>query len=118
MKKYLSQLLAVAAAVLILAAPLYAAWKEKVTRNQLKAREYIQKLMDGADPAEVQRPHLRYDDNFEAKRSLKEVVRAMDEAEELARAGKHQLIEQPEFHYKGIPEERYEELQREKKSSY
>lgn len=48
------------------------------------------------------------------KRSRREILKAMDEAETLARAGKHHLIKEPEFVYKGVSEEYFRSLQDER----
>jgi hypothetical protein len=115
MKSIICQFLAVIAMFLFLSSPLYAGWKEKVTSNQILASEYIQKLQAGADPAKVERPHLRRIDNYKAKQARSEIIKAMDNAEKLARAGKHQLIELPEFSFKPLSEEKYNELRDRKK---
>lgn len=87
-----------------------AGWKEKVTRNQIKAREYIEQLMNGADPESVERPHIRYDEKYQVKRANREIRQAMDQAEEMAREGKHDQITMPEFKT-FMSEERFYELQ-------
>lgn len=99
----------------IFSAPVLAGWKEKITRNQLQAREYILKLKDGADPDKVKRPSLRRVDKYKGKQANSEIREAMNNAEKLARAGKHRKIEEPEFTFKGIDIEKYQELQSEKK---
>ena len=91
-----------------------AAWKVKVTSNQVKARAYIEHLMNGADPEELERPHIRYDEKFQAKRANREISQAMDQAEELARAGKHEEIVMPVFKAY-LTQERYLELLEESK---
>lgn len=101
--------------VFCLSSPLYAGWKEKVMSNQILASEYIQTLQAGADPAKVERPHLRRIDNYRAKQARAEIVKAMEDAEKLARAGNHQLIELPEFSFKPLSEEKYNELRSQKK---
>lgn len=86
-----------------------AAWKVKVTTNQLKAGAYIEQLMNGANPEDLERPHIRYDEKFQAKRANREIHQAMDQAEELARAGKHDEIVMPVFKTY-LTQERYLEL--------
>jgi hypothetical protein len=115
MKYIICRLLAGIVIFFFLSSPLYAGWKEKVTSNQILASEYIQKLKSGADPARIERPHLRRIDNFRAKQARSEIIKAMEKAEKLARAGKHQLIEQPEFTFKPLSEEKYNELRDKKK---
>ncbi len=88
----------------LLASPVYGASKAIITRNQLKAIEYITQLKAGADPNSLTRPQLRRHNKWKVKQSRREINKAMDEAEALARAGKHHLIQKPEFVYKGLSE--------------
>ena len=94
-----------------------AGWKEKVTTNQMKATEYILSLKQGADPDTLERPSLRRVDSYKGKQANSDITEAMDAAVELARAGKHNEIKEPEFAFKGIEPDRYEELQEQKKKS-
>jgi len=89
----------------------------KITLNQIKAKEYISQLQAGADPDSLTRPHLRRDKNNKMKQSRREIQKAMDDAEALARAGKYQLIKEPEFKYNGIPEDKYRAMRNEKQNS-
>lgn len=84
-------------------------WKEKITGNQLKAKAYIEQLMNGADPDSLERPHIRYDQKYQAKVANREIRQAMDQAEQLAREGKQDQIVMPEFKPL-MSEERYYEL--------
>lgn len=93
-----------------LSGPAFGFWKEKVTRNQIRVVEYVTKLQQGAKPADIERPGLRRDDNYQAKRANNELRKIMDEAEKLANEGKHDLIEIPEFTVRGLSDERAEEM--------
>ena len=96
------------------AAPLQAFWKEKISRNQVKVAEYVAQLKNGADPDALQRPHLRTDQQYQAKQANKEMRRIMDEAEALARQGRHQEIELPAYSNRGLSDERAEDMLGEK----
>ena len=72
----------------------YAGWKERVADNGRKAAEYISQLKAGAEPGGIQRPIMRHINTFEAKQQQKRFNAAMDEAEALARAGKHEQIQE------------------------
>jgi len=106
MKKLLKLLIAIGIIFNFLTLPVHAGWKETVTNNQMKATEYITQLKDGANPDSLTRPTLRRKNHFKAKRSYREVNEAMDDAEALARAGKADQIEEPEFVYKGVSEKK------------
>jgi hypothetical protein len=97
-----------------LCSPVYGGYQVKITRNQLKAKEYISQLQAGANPDSLTRPQLRRDKHSKMKRSRREILKAMDEAEALARAGKHPLIEEPEFVHNGVSEEKHRALQNDK----
>ena len=83
--------------VLLLGSSVYGGWKNKVVSNQVKAAEYIIKLQKGVNPGKLKRPTIRRDQKPSAKAANREVKEAMDRAEKLARSGKHQLIESPQF---------------------
>ena len=87
------------------------AWKNKIAANQVKVAEYITTLKNGANPNNVQRPTLRRENKYKAKAANKELKQAMDEAEQLAREGKHALIKPPTF-TRIVSEERYQELEK------
>jgi hypothetical protein len=70
----------------------YAGWKDVLADNNRKTAEYINQLKDGADPAGLERPFLRHINVYEAKQQKRRFIEAMDEAERLARAGKHDQI--------------------------
>jgi len=97
--------------LLFLITPVYGGWKEVVTKNQIKATEYISQLKSGADPDSLTRPKLKRGNKAKSKKSHREILKAMDEAETLARSGKHDLIEKPEFFYKGVSEKKAKTLQ-------
>ena len=80
----------------------YGAPKHKITNNQLKAKEYIAQLRAGAKPENLTRPHLRRSDKYKSKQSNKEIREAMTRAEDLARAGKSNLIQEPVFRIPGL----------------
>ena len=106
MKKLLKLLIAIGIIFNFLTLPVHAGWKETVTNNQVKAIEYITQLKDGADPDSHTRPTLTRENRFKAKRSVQEINQAMDDAEALARAGKAELLQEPEFVYKGVSEKK------------
>lgn len=106
MKHILKCLMVTTTIFLFLSSPVYGGWKEIVTQNQTKATNYINQLKDGANPNSLTRPNLRRKNHFKAKRSYREINKAMDEAEALAKAGKADLIKEPEFVYKGASEEK------------
>ena len=91
--------------VLLSSSVVYGAWKEKVTQNQIRVSEYVSLLQNGADPDTLERPYLRLDDHYQAKQSRKELADSMEEAEELARAGQHSAIPDPQFKIKGLSDE-------------
>lgn len=89
-----------------LCSPVYSGYLGKITQNQIRAKEYIAELRAGADPNRLERPQLRRDKRTKMKRSNREIIAAMDEAEALARAGKRNLIKEPEFKINGEPEDK------------
>jgi hypothetical protein len=102
-----SKWLIVAGIVLqFLCSPVYSGYQGKITRNQIRAKEYIGQLKAGANPNTLERPQLRRDKKTKMKRSRREIIGAMDEAEALARAGNHNLIKEPEFTINGAPEDK------------
>jgi hypothetical protein len=90
-----------------LCSPVHAGYQGKITQNQIRAKEYIAQLQAGANPNTLERPQLRRDKKTKMKRSRREIIAAMDEAEALARVGKQRLIKEPKFTINGIPEEKY-----------
>lgn len=106
MKKTIKLLIVMGIIFGFLSSPAYGGWKETVTNNQVKATEYINQLKTGADPNSLTRPNLRRKNHYKAKQSYREIGKAMDEAEALARAGKAKLIKEPEFVIKGVSEEK------------
>ena len=79
----------------------YAGWKNIVADNGRKAAEYISLLKAGAEPGSIERPFLRHVNTYEAKQQKKRFIKAMDEAEELARAGRHEQIMELEIDWQG-----------------
>ena len=111
MKKFTLHLL-IMTTVLLLSLPAYA-WKSKIVNNQFKAADYIVKLQNGANPDKLQRPTLRRDEKAKAKAANRELRDAMDEAERLARAGKHDQIKPPTFR-RIVSEEQYREIEKQR----
>lgn len=90
--------------------PAQAYWKAKVAINEKNAAEYIEKLKSGADPDSVRRPTMRFIEKIQAKNEQKRFHQAMDEAEELARAGKPELIQDLELKYQNGGKHKDEEV--------
>jgi len=101
----LSKLIIILALTLLSSLPSYAGWKDKIVENQTKAINYISALQAGEDPDKLERPILRRDKKTKVNLANREIRKAMDEAEKLARAGKHQLIKLPEFKNEPVSEE-------------
>lgn len=97
MKRTVSVLLLISAALLFFAGSVYGGWKNKIVLNQVKASEYISKLQKGTNPKKLSRPSLRRDAKACAKAANRELRAAMDRAEKLARLGRSHLIENPDF---------------------
>lgn len=68
----------------------------KADPNVRKAVEYISQLKAGANPDNLKRPQLRYLRGYNAKQLNKQLRKAMDDAEALARAGKQDEIKEIE----------------------
>ncbi len=111
MRKY-TQWMVIIGIIFSFCSPVYAGWKEKITKNQIKATEYIMKLKNGADPDVITRPKLRRDRKARAQAPNREIRAAMDQAERYARAGKHEQIEAPEFKHKLVSKKRYKTLEK------
>lgn len=112
MKRISTGLLVIITAFL-LSLPAYA-WKNKIVNNQFKAADYIVKLKNGAHPDKLQRPTIRRDEKVKAKAANRELRDAMDEAERLARAGKHDQIKPPKFR-RIVSEEQYQAIEKQRK---
>lgn len=97
--------------MLLFVSSVYGGWKNIIVTNQIKATEYISQLQKGANPNKLSRPAVRRVDKASAKAANREVKEAMDEAENLARAGKHHLIKTPEFRAIAS-DEMYQQLQK------
>jgi len=116
MKKVFSLLIAIGICFQLLSLPVYGGTKDRITWNQLMGKDYMLKLKNGADPDKLERPRLTRHHKWKVKQSRREVIKAMDAAEALARAGKRELIEEnPEYSFKGMSEEDFTAL-REKKN--
>jgi hypothetical protein len=87
-----------------LSVPAFANSNPWIVQNQEKARIFITQLRNGADPDRLKRPHLRRHNKWKVKQSRKEIKRAMDRAEALARAGKQHLITIPDYVFAGSSE--------------
>ncbi|BHH82281.1 hypothetical protein [Desulforhopalus sp. 52FAK] len=87
------------------------AWKNKIVNNQFKVANYIVQLQNGANPDKISRPTLRRDKRSAANAANRELREAMDAAEELARAGKPELIKPPSFR-RIVSEEKYQEMEK------
>ncbi len=99
--------------MLVMASPSFA-WKNKIVTNQFKAADYISQLQKGANPDKLKRPTIRRDEKASAKAANRELRDAMDEAEKLARTGKHELIKPPKFR-RIVSEEQYQEIEKQRK---
>lgn len=86
--------------------PAHAYWKHKVAVNEKNAAEYIEKLKSGEDPDRVRRPTMRFIEKYEAKQEQKRFLRAMDEAEKLAREGRPKLIPDLKLNYQDLEKDR------------
>jgi 1,2-phenylacetyl-CoA epoxidase catalytic subunit len=94
MTRFLCWLIAVGVAVQLFMPSAFAArWEIKSARNEMKVAEYINQLRDGVNPGSLDRPTLRFISNYQAKQRRKVLIQAMEEAETLARAGKHKQIQ-------------------------
>jgi hypothetical protein len=102
MKTFFRWVLMVGIVFQFLSSPAYAWWKAKVAVNERMAAEYIARLKDGADPGSVERPAMRFISQYQAKQEQKKFIKAMDEAEEFARAGKHDQIQELESEYREL----------------
>ncbi len=78
----------------------YAGWKSDIATNQQRALDYISKLMYTA-PNKVKRPALIRNKGWKSQRSLQEIESTMNRAEDMAKAGRADLIQLPEFKFNG-----------------
>lgn len=69
--------------------------KNPISKNQLKAEWYISELKTGANPDSLKRPVILRQGEYKSRERRQELYDAMDEAEDLARAGKRHLIQEP-----------------------
>jgi hypothetical protein len=97
MKTVLRWLVVVGVILQFLTPSAYAGWKNIVGDNEKKAAEYISQLKAGAVPGSIERPSMRHTDKFQAKKQQRRFNQAMDEAEKLARAGRHEQITELEI---------------------
>lgn len=86
----------------MLSLPAHAFWKHKVAVNERNAAEYIEKLQGGADPGRIERPEMRFISHYQAMQEQDRFINAMDEAEALAREGKHELIPDLELNFQSL----------------
>lgn len=103
--RMLQILLTVSLMLQLLSLPAYGYWKVKMAISERNAAEYISQLKAGARPDDLTRPEMRYDEEYNAKMYVKELNRAMDEAERLARQGRNDQIEELELQFR-LPEEK------------
>lgn len=96
-----------------LSSPVYGGWKEKMTRNQIKAANYILKLKAGADPDKLPPPTIRRDGKARSSAATREVREAIEKAQEYARSGRHDRITTPRFEHKLVSDQRYIEIRKE-----
>lgn len=101
MKTLLKKLLIFGLFFQLLMSPAFAGSDDINVRNETKTNEYITQLKKGANPDKLTRPKLRRHKNFRVKKTVREMVHAMDDAEKLARAGKRHLIKTYEYDYFG-----------------
>lgn len=94
-----------------------AGWKNRVADNEEKAAEYISQLKAGMEPGSIERPQMRHINTYKAKQRQTILNKAMDEAEELARSGKHDEIQELE-EYEIDPAEQTGGYPRRSKSNY
>lgn len=80
------------------------AYDEEENTNQLRAHEYILQLKSGKEPDTIERPVLKKARTREAKIRRRRMLQAMDQAEDLARAGNSNLIEDPSWILHQSPE--------------
>ena len=102
MGKIIRGLLIIGTILLVSILPAHAYWKHKVAVNERMAEEYIEKLQAGADPKEVERPTMRFISHYQAMQEQDRLINAMDEAEALAKEGKHELIPEIELKFQNL----------------
>lgn len=76
--------------------------------NKVEVEEYILQLKKGENPDKITRPVLKKARTREAKQVRRKLINAMDQAEELARQGKSNLIEDPVWIFETSPEKKPE----------
>lgn len=89
-------ILAVMFLVAMAGAPALAGWQSDIATNQTRATSYISELQVNRN---AKRPQLIVNNGWQSQRSLGEISAAMDQAEQLARAGRPDLIKVPQFQY-------------------
>lgn len=80
-----------------------AGWQSDIATNQNMAMNYISALQVNPNAA---RPQLIVGEGWQSQRSLAEISAAMSRAEQLARAGRPDLIVIPQFQYGAEPPRR------------
>lgn len=112
MKKIITVLVTILVALLLSGEKSMAGWKEKITLNQIKVIDYVEKLQKGGNPTTLERPHLRTDEKIKAKLANKELREVMDKAEKLAKQGKNKQIKKPVLQYNLVSEKYYKEIEK------
>lgn len=72
-----------------------AAWEEGTATNQTRAYEYILQLKTSDDPGGIERPVLKRARTWQAKKARRQLIKAMNQAEQLADTGQRDRIELP-----------------------
>ena len=116
MRTLLKWLMVVGMVFQFMSSSVYGGTKDIIIKNELKAQEYITQLKAGADPNSLTRPRLRRHHKWRVKRSARELKKDMDAAEALARAGKHHLIQEPDYIFQDMSEEKIRTLRDIKKN--
>ncbi len=93
----------------------YVGTKDIIIKNELKEQEYLTQLKAGADPNRLKRPRLKRHHKWRVKRSARELRKVMDVAEVLVRTGKQHLIQEPEYIFEDMSEEKNNALRDSKK---
>ncbi|MBM9616653.1 hypothetical protein JWJ90_20510 [Desulfobulbus rhabdoformis] len=74
----------------------HAGWQSDITQNQIAASSYINQLR--VNPM-AQRPRLIEGQGWQSQNANAEIYAAMNTAEQLSRAGRPDLIQQPNFSF-------------------
>lgn len=71
------------------------AWKEETETNQTRTQAYILQLKSGENPGAIERPILKRAKTWQAKKIRRQLIEAMNQAEQYARDGRQERIEIP-----------------------